>query len=89
VTGPARWDAVGAVLTAPSPRLPQAWHSPHRPTHLGVSQPHSEHRYVDRARLVAPEPEGDLVMDAEARRRHGQFCDTGPRPSQDLTPLSV
>ncbi|CAN5141393.1 hypothetical protein BH18ACT9_BH18ACT9_02910 [soil metagenome] len=31
--------------TAPSSAtLPQVWHSPQRPTHLTVSQPHSEHR---------------------------------------------
>ena len=29
-----------------STRLPQAWHSPHRPTHFGVSQPHSVHRWT-------------------------------------------
>ncbi len=30
--------------TAPSATEPQVWHSPHRPTHLPVSQPHSLHR---------------------------------------------
>src|SRR3984957_20958037 len=30
--------------TAASATVPQAWHSPHRPTHLGACQPHSLHR---------------------------------------------
>jgi hypothetical protein len=42
LTGPAAVRPEGwAALSA---TLPQAWHSPHRPTHLAVSQPHSEHR---------------------------------------------
>src|SRR5690348_16050726 len=33
------------TVTAPSSlTLPQAWHSPQRPTHLTVVQPHSEQR---------------------------------------------
>ena len=42
LTGPAavRPDGTAAV----SATLPQAWHSPHRPTHLPVSHPHSEQR---------------------------------------------
>ena len=34
----------GAARAAASATEPQAWHSPHRPTHLAVSQPHSEQR---------------------------------------------
>ncbi len=30
--------------TAASATVPQAWHSPHRPTHFGACQPHSLHR---------------------------------------------
>jgi hypothetical protein len=30
--------------TAASATVPQAWHSPHRPTHLGACQPHSLQR---------------------------------------------
>ena len=41
VTGPA---AVRPVTTAASATLPHAWHSPQRPTHLAVSQPHSLQR---------------------------------------------
>ena len=42
VTGPAAgraWSARRASATEP-----HAWHSPHRPTHLAVSQPHSLQR---------------------------------------------
>ncbi len=41
VTGPAVARSVGAESSATDP---QAWHSPQRPTHLPVSQPHSEQR---------------------------------------------
>ena len=41
LTGPA---AVRPWAAAASATLPQAWHSPQRPTHLPVSQPHSEQR---------------------------------------------
>jgi hypothetical protein len=40
--------------------LPQAWHSPQRPAHLALRQPHSEHSYIAPAddlamsRTVAP-----------------------------------
>jgi hypothetical protein len=30
--------------TVASSTVPQAWHSPHRPTHFGACQPHSVHR---------------------------------------------
>ena len=40
-TGPAAARIVGAPTSATEP---QAWHSPHRPTHLTVSQPHSVQR---------------------------------------------
>ena len=42
VTGVATARPEGTV--AASATDPQAWHSPHRPTHLGVSQPHSLQR---------------------------------------------
>ena len=39
--------AVVRAVTAPtSVTDPQAWHSPHRPTHLTVVHPHSVHRYA-------------------------------------------
>ena len=41
VTGPAAVRPRGAAASA---TLPHAWHSPHRPTHLAVSHPHSPHR---------------------------------------------
>jgi len=41
LTGPAAVRPTGVPTSA---TLPQAWHSPHRPTHLAASQPHSEHR---------------------------------------------
>jgi hypothetical protein len=33
-----------AAVAEPCATLPQAWHSPQRPTHRGVVQPHSEQR---------------------------------------------
>ena len=44
VTGPASVVRPGAPPG--SATVPHAWHSPHRPTHLGVCHPHSEHRSV-------------------------------------------
>ncbi len=41
VTGDAVARMVGAAASATEPH---AWHSPHRPTHLAVSQPHSVQR---------------------------------------------
>ncbi len=41
VTGLAEARMVGAAASATEP---QAWHSPQRPTHLAVSQPHSVQR---------------------------------------------
>ena len=39
--------AVVRAETAPtSVTDPHAWHSPHRPTHLAVVQPHSVHLYA-------------------------------------------
>ncbi|GAB2735503.1 hypothetical protein GCM10027273_12810 [Nocardioides pakistanensis] len=55
VTGPADVRPTGAPASA---TLPQAWHSPHRPTHFAVSHPHSEHRKEGRGRAV------DLLMAA-------------------------
>jgi len=40
---------VGAAASATEP---QAWHSPHRPTHLAVSQPHSVQRKAGREGFV-------------------------------------
>ncbi len=41
VTGAADVRIVGAAASATDPH---AWHSPHRPTHLAVSHPHSLQR---------------------------------------------
>ena len=41
VTGLAAARSVGAAASATDPH---AWHSPHRPTHLAASQPHSVQR---------------------------------------------
>ncbi|GAA1448556.1 hypothetical protein GCM10009602_40170 [Nocardiopsis tropica] len=44
VTGAAATDvAAGAPASS---TVPQAWHSPQRPTHLRVLHPHSAHRNV-------------------------------------------
>ena len=45
--GPVDDRSAAVVRTATAPislTVPQAWHSPHRPTHLIVVQPHSEQR---------------------------------------------
>lgn len=46
-------EVTGATGVSPwgprSVRLPQAWHSPHRPTHLAASQPHSAHTNAPRS----------------------------------------
>ena len=45
--------AVVRTVTAPtSDTLPQAWHSPQRPTHLMACQPHSEQRKAALGRVV-------------------------------------
>ncbi len=47
LTAPAttrRGPACGAAAAPASCTVPHAWHSPHRPAHLVVRQPHSVHR---------------------------------------------
>src|SRR5690625_4125942 len=46
---------VPAPVCAVSTTLPQAWHSPHLPTHLVVVQPHSSHTHCARALLMPSE----------------------------------
>src|SRR3954469_7813765 len=46
LTGPAVVVRTGTSPT--SSTVPQAWHSPHRPTHLEVTQPHPPQRYAGR-----------------------------------------
>jgi hypothetical protein len=58
VTGPAWVRPFGAPASA---TLPQVWHSPHRPTHLAVSQPHSEQRWL--GRVLARPVERELLME--------------------------
>src|SRR5690625_435261 len=50
LTGAGATEA-GAGAPASS-TVPQAWHSPQRPTHLRVDHPHSVHRNVDFAALA-------------------------------------
>jgi hypothetical protein len=60
LTGPAmtRRSPAGTGATVPaSCTVPHAWHSPHRPAHLVVRQPHSVHRNV-----LAAAPAGDFAM---------------------------
>ena len=54
-TGAAELTLRAAVALAPWATLPQAWHSPHRPTQREVVQPHSEQRYgfVDALAMAA------------------------------------
>ncbi len=35
-----------------SSTVPQAWHSPHRPTHFADVQPHSRQRWLRRGAVV-------------------------------------
>jgi hypothetical protein len=44
VTGPAAVRPGLAAADRASSTVPQDWHSPQRPTHLPVSQPHSAQR---------------------------------------------
>jgi hypothetical protein len=46
----ARPGVTGALLCE---IVPQVWHSPHRPAHLLLCQPHSEHWYSVPAELLA------------------------------------
>jgi hypothetical protein len=55
--------------------LPHAWHSPHRPTHLAVSHPHSEQRYA--ARCLA------LLMRRTLGQRADKPASTGPEPIRE------
>jgi len=62
VTGPAVVRPCGAPASA---TVPQAWHSPHRPTHFAVSQPQSLHRKEGRARPVVLLMAGTLCHGAD------------------------
>ncbi len=66
LTGPA---AVVRTRGAPSSStVPQAWHSPHRPTHLPVAQPHSVQRNDGRGAalaVAAPERRTEFELMAE------------------------
>jgi hypothetical protein len=53
VTGPACTRLLGA---ARSTTVPHAWHSPQRPTHFAVSQPHSPQWYAAAAALLGALP---------------------------------
>jgi hypothetical protein len=60
LTGPAltRRSPLGAgAAAAASSTVPHAWHSPHRPAHFVVRQPHSAHRNA-----VTAEPADDFAM---------------------------
>ena len=71
LTGPAAAAVAGAAVSATDP---QAWHSPHRPTHLAASHPHSEQRKLARARpLPRPGWIGLVVM----HRTLGEAADNG------------
>ena len=49
LTGPAWTRLFGALR---STTVPHAWHSPQRPIHFAVSQPHSLQRYAAAASLL-------------------------------------
>src|SRR5690606_14236230 len=59
----------GPATAFASTTVPQAWHSPQRPTHLAVVQPHSVQRYP-----------GDDFFAAGMRPRYRRHL-TGPRLS--------
>src|SRR5690606_12451321 len=75
--------AVVAGRAPTSSTVPHAWHSPHRPTHLTVVQPHSAHRY---AGLAAFPTIGRLAARADVRRAgtarpYGGWRWAGPVPA--------
>ena len=51
-------EATLAEGADPSVTLPHAWHSPQRPTHLAVVQPHSVHWYDSVLAATAQHPRG-------------------------------
>ncbi|GAB3049350.1 hypothetical protein GCM10027079_13140 [Sediminivirga luteola] len=61
--------------------VPQDWQPPQRPTHLGVVQPHSEHRNIVFAMML------------HSRAGHGHHAALRPRQSyragQDALPREV
>ncbi|GAB4084544.1 hypothetical protein GCM10028784_11740 [Myceligenerans cantabricum] len=61
VLGPA-WAGAESVTE------PQAWHSPQRPTHFTVVQPHSVHAYAGLARLVVVATRGTLLRVTDTAR---------------------
>src|SRR3982750_3355813 len=77
LTGPATVRPWG---TAPSATLPHAWHSPHRPTHLAVSHPHSEQRYVARGLACRGGPTVGQRPDKPGRARLTPGREGGPPP---------
>ena len=76
-TGP----ACGVRLLVPtSETLPQAWHSPQRPTHLGARHPHSEHR---KAVLTALLDVMAATLPGPVRQRRATSGCHWPAPSDD------
>jgi hypothetical protein len=71
----------GAVISA---TVPQAWHSPQRPDHFVVRQPHSAQRNADAAddfpmaRTVAAGYDNALAAYAAWRSRPGPASTPGP-----------
>ncbi len=78
VTGEA--CARGCRTAAASATLPQAWHSPQRPTHLTVSQPHSLQRYDGRGDALA------LLMAVTLGHRTDIPRQAGPQPAPATDP---
>ena len=61
-------EVVAVASGAASATEPHAWHSPHRPTHFAVSQPHSLHRKEGRVFAVVLLMPGTLGQGADSSR---------------------
>ncbi len=85
-TGPA---VIRAALGAPtSATVPQAWHSPQRPIHRGVVQPHSEHANAGFARAeFFPRPTAPVMLPAAFAMTNnlGEAADKSRQPVHRLS----
>ena len=68
-----------------SSTVPQAWHSPQRPTHLAVVQPHSAQRKDGRSRALRDLGHGDERCGGRCRERRGPVG-TGARQARASGP---
>ncbi len=82
-------ERVGATATVRGPTpaaptsatVPHSWHSPHRPTHLAVVQPHAVHANAGRAVLAWERAARALVVVTRATLAVGADTSRPPRPA--------